>query len=194
MTATQSRGRRPIPSQRSDPTRETAEKIAKDGATEGTDVARLLAGLIAHLADQMEKLAAGSLSAAPPIAGQGGEGSGTRIAERPKRKMSARRMHRQLRLGTPTRIGVALHECCKSLWASIQGDPVFMRALNGWLTIFWIRDDPQISIFTGWGILAASLTLRPCRFGRLFPEHWSAWQAARVESGTKRRKEDGGEA
>jgi len=24
----------------------------------------------------------------------------------------------------------------KSLWASIQGDPVFMQRLNGWLTIF----------------------------------------------------------
>jgi hypothetical protein len=24
----------------------------------------------------------------------------------------------------------------KSLWASIQGDPMFIRALNGWLTIF----------------------------------------------------------
>jgi len=42
-------------------TRETAEKIAKEGATEGTDVARLLGGLIAHLAEQMEKLASGSL-------------------------------------------------------------------------------------------------------------------------------------
>lgn len=40
-------------------TRETAEKIAKDGATEGTDVPRLLAGLIAHLAGQMEQLASG---------------------------------------------------------------------------------------------------------------------------------------
>jgi hypothetical protein len=23
----------------------------------------------------------------------------------------------------------------KSLWASVQGDPVFMRRVNGWLTI-----------------------------------------------------------
>ena len=42
-------------------TRETAEKIAREGATEGTDVARLLGGLIAHLAEQVEKLASGSL-------------------------------------------------------------------------------------------------------------------------------------
>ena len=30
----------------------------------------------------------------------------------------------------------------KSLWAMVQGDPVFMRRVNGWLTIFWIADDP----------------------------------------------------
>ena len=37
----------------------------------------------------------------------------------------------------------------KSLWASIQGDPVFMRRVNGWLTIFWIVMIP-FSIVTGW--------------------------------------------
>ena len=37
----------------------------------------------------------------------------------------------------------------KSLWASIQGDPVFMRRVNGWLTIFWIAMIP-ISIVTHW--------------------------------------------
>ena len=26
----------------------------------------------------------------------------------------------------------------KTLWASVQGDPVFMRRVNGWLAIFWI--------------------------------------------------------
>ncbi len=35
----------------------------------------------------------------------------------------------------------------KSLWASIQGDPVFMRRLNGWLTIFGIVMIP-VSILT----------------------------------------------
>lgn len=25
-----------------------------------------------------------------------------------------------------------------SLWASVQGDPVFMRRVNGWLTISWV--------------------------------------------------------
>ena len=37
----------------------------------------------------------------------------------------------------------------KSLWASIQGDPKVMRAVNGWLTIFWVFMIP-ISILTGW--------------------------------------------
>ena len=30
----------------------------------------------------------------------------------------------------------------KSLWASVQGDPVFMRRLNGWLTVFWVAMIP----------------------------------------------------
>ena len=25
----------------------------------------------------------------------------------------------------------------KSLWALVQADPVFMRRINGWLTLFW---------------------------------------------------------
>jgi len=37
----------------------------------------------------------------------------------------------------------------RSIWASVQGDPVFMRRVNGWLTIFWIAMIP-ISIITGW--------------------------------------------
>ena len=26
----------------------------------------------------------------------------------------------------------------KTLWASVQGNPVFMRRMNGWLTIAWL--------------------------------------------------------
>ena len=36
----------------------------------------------------------------------------------------------------------------KSLWASVQGDPVFMRRVNGWLTIFWIAMIP-VSMMLG---------------------------------------------
>ena len=47
-------------------TRETAEKIANEGPAEGSEVTRVLAGLIAHLAEQMEKLATDSPTVEPP--------------------------------------------------------------------------------------------------------------------------------
>ena len=37
----------------------------------------------------------------------------------------------------------------KSLRASVQGDPVFLRRVNGWLTIFWLLMIP-VSLVTGW--------------------------------------------
>ena len=36
----------------------------------------------------------------------------------------------------------------KSLWASVQGDPVFMRRVNGWFTVLLIVMIP-VSIATG---------------------------------------------
>ena len=36
----------------------------------------------------------------------------------------------------------------KSLWASVQGNPVFMRKVDGWLTILWVVMIP-VSILTG---------------------------------------------
>ena len=66
----------------------------------------------------------------------------------------------------------------KSLWASIQGDPAFMRALNGWLTIFWIVMIP-VSIFTGW--ISSVTYVAALSLWALVSGHWSAWQAARVE-------------
>ena len=74
----------------------------------------------------------------------------------------------------------------KSLWVSIQGDPVFMQRVNGWLTIFWIAMIP-ISIATGWinsVAYVASLSL-----WALVSGHWSAWQAARVEVAQKKEEE-----
>jgi hypothetical protein len=66
----------------------------------------------------------------------------------------------------------------KSLWASVQGDPAFMRKVNGWLTIFWIVMIP-VSILTGW---VSSVTFVAClSLWALVSGHWSAWQAARVE-------------
>jgi hypothetical protein len=66
----------------------------------------------------------------------------------------------------------------KSLWASIQGDPAFMRALNGWLTIFWIVMIP-VSILTGW--ISSVTYVAALSLWALVSGHWSAWQAARVE-------------
>jgi hypothetical protein len=66
----------------------------------------------------------------------------------------------------------------KSLWASVQGDPVFMRRVNGWLTIFWLLMIP-VSLETGW---VKSVTyVSALSLWALVSGHWSAWQAARVE-------------
>ena len=66
----------------------------------------------------------------------------------------------------------------KSLWASIQGDPVFMRRVNGWLTIFWIVMIP-FSVF--FGLLSSVSYVSALSLWALVSGHWSAWQAARVE-------------
>ena len=66
----------------------------------------------------------------------------------------------------------------KSLWWSIQGDPVFMRRLNGWLTMFWIAMIP-ISFQLGW--LKSVTYVSALSLWALVAGHWSTWQAARVE-------------
>lgn len=32
----------------------------------------------------------------------------------------------------------------RSLWTSIQGDPIFLRQAHGWLTLFWIANYPPV--------------------------------------------------
>jgi hypothetical protein len=66
----------------------------------------------------------------------------------------------------------------KSVWASVQGDPVFMRRVNGWLTIFWVLMIP-LSIVTGW--INSVAYVAALSLWALVSGHWSAWQAARVE-------------
>ena len=66
----------------------------------------------------------------------------------------------------------------KSLWASVQGDPVFMRRVNGWLTIFWIVMIP-VSLVTHW--VSSVVYVSALSLWALVSGHWSAWQAARVE-------------
>ena len=66
----------------------------------------------------------------------------------------------------------------KSLWASVQGDPVFMRRVNGWLTIFWVVMIP-VSVATGW--VRSVVYVSALSLWALVSGHWAAWQAARVE-------------
>jgi hypothetical protein len=66
----------------------------------------------------------------------------------------------------------------RSLWASIQGNPVLMRRVNGWLTVFWIVMIP-ISVVTGW--ISSVTYVAALSLWALVSGHWSAWQAARVE-------------
>ena len=74
----------------------------------------------------------------------------------------------------------------KSLWASIQGDPRFMRRVNGWLTIFWIAMIP-ISYELGW--LKSVAYVSALSLWALVAGHWSTWQAARVEVAQEREAE-----
>jgi hypothetical protein len=66
----------------------------------------------------------------------------------------------------------------KSIWSSVQGDPVFMRRVNGWLTVFWVAMIP-ISMAMGW--LNSVVYVSALSLWALVSGHWSAWQAARVE-------------
>jgi hypothetical protein len=66
----------------------------------------------------------------------------------------------------------------KTLWASVQGDPVFMRRVNGWLAIFWVLMIP-VSMVTGW--ISSVTYVAALSLWALVSVHWSAWQAARVE-------------
>ncbi|MFZ1878555.1 MAG: hypothetical protein WAU41_00200 [Gaiellaceae bacterium] len=73
-----------------------------------------------------------------------------------------------------------------SLWAAIQGDAVFMRRINGWLTMFWLVMIP-ISLAMGW---VRSVTyVSALSLWALVSGHWSAWQAARVEVAQQRELE-----
>ncbi|MGZ4371012.1 MAG: hypothetical protein ACXVRK_02735 [Gaiellaceae bacterium] len=71
----------------------------------------------------------------------------------------------------------------KSLWGSIQGDPVFMRRVNGWLTMFWLVMIP-VSYSMGW--LSSVTYVSALSLWALVAGHWSSWQAARVEVAQKR--------
>ena len=74
----------------------------------------------------------------------------------------------------------------RSLWASVQGDPVFMRRVNGWLTVFWLAMIP-VSILTHW--ISSVTYVAALSLWALVSGHWSAWQAARVEVNQQQEEE-----
>src|SRR3954453_13607905 len=74
----------------------------------------------------------------------------------------------------------------QKLWVHVQRDPVFMRRVNGWLTIIWIAMIP-ISIATGW---VRSVTyVSALSLWALVSGHWSTWQASRVEVNQQREEQ-----
>jgi hypothetical protein len=75
----------------------------------------------------------------------------------------------------------------KSLWAMVQGDPVFMRRVNGWFTVLWILMIP-VSIATGW--IHSVAYISALSLWALVSGHWSAWQAARVEVAQQREMDE----
>jgi hypothetical protein len=75
----------------------------------------------------------------------------------------------------------------KSLWASVQGDPVFMRRVNGWLTLFWVG---MIPLSYGLGWLNSVVYVSALSLWALVSGHWAAWQAARVEVTQEEQKAD----
>jgi hypothetical protein len=66
----------------------------------------------------------------------------------------------------------------RALWAAVQGDPVFMRRVNGVLAVFWVAMIP-VSYLFGW--LNSVTYVSALSLWALVSGHWSAWQAARVE-------------
>lgn len=78
----------------------------------------------------------------------------------------------------------------KSIWNMVQGDPKFMRKVNGWLTIFWIAMIP-LAFIMGW--LESVIFVSALSLWALVSGHWSAWQAARVEVEQEREKKEDSE-
>jgi hypothetical protein len=73
----------------------------------------------------------------------------------------------------------------QSLWASIQEDPVFMRKINGWLTIFWLLNFPPVIACYIWAPdawkQASILYLALVSIYANVAGHLAAWQASRIE-------------
>jgi hypothetical protein len=80
-----------------------------------------------------------------------------------------------------------MRSAVRSIWSSVQGDPVFMRRVNGWLTLFWVAMIP-VSLAMGW--LKSVTYVSALSLWALVSGHWSTWQAARIEVAQKREAEE----
>jgi hypothetical protein len=66
----------------------------------------------------------------------------------------------------------------KRALAKVRDDPVFMRRVNGWLTIGWVA---MIPVSLALGLLSSVAYVSTLSLWALVSGHWSGWQAARVE-------------
>lgn len=65
----------------------------------------------------------------------------------------------------------------KALWASVQGNPVLFRKINGWLTIIWFVAAIPICLFLSQSVpFLVFISVYAVVTG-----HLSTWQASRVE-------------
>lgn len=65
----------------------------------------------------------------------------------------------------------------KSLWASVESDPVKFRKINGWLTIVWFVAAAPICLFLSNSVpFLVFISVYAVVTG-----HLSTWQASRVE-------------
>jgi hypothetical protein len=82
----------------------------------------------------------------------------------------------------------------RSLWASIQDDPVFMQKINGHLTLHWLCHFPVVIflyfVFPDIWEKVSILYLALVSIYANVAGHLAAWQAARVE--VKQDKQENG--
>lgn len=66
----------------------------------------------------------------------------------------------------------------KSLWASVQNNPVLFKKINGWLTVLWVVAIPASYVA---GLLDSVVYVSALSLYAIVTGHLSTYQAARVE-------------
>jgi len=89
----------------------------------------------------------------------------------------------------------------KGVWASVQGDPVFMRRLNGWLTLFWVAMIPvsyelgwlksvvYVSALSLWALVCGPLVDLASSQGRGHPAAGDGETGSQPDRGARRRED-----